>query len=157
MLVMRDTITRIRSGHLVKTAVDQTPKRSMTTQLIAIQPPPLPTINGVVGVLRTSLLHREPLQSIRQALPPISCASIRSVQSARTATPTPSLASATSPVWLINERTEQCWPQTRSRGAGRQSRSRGAIPFRQCQRLRAHARNRKRPVANARGRRSGPK
>jgi len=31
---------------LVKTAADQTPKRSITTQLFAIQPPPLPTTNG---------------------------------------------------------------------------------------------------------------
>jgi hypothetical protein len=52
----------------VKTAADQTPKRSITTQPITVQPPPLPTKNGVLGVLRTSLLHREPLQSIRQAV-----------------------------------------------------------------------------------------
>ncbi|MDG2002320.1 MAG: acyltransferase family protein [Novosphingobium sp.] len=40
-------------------------------------------------------------------MPPISCASIRNVQSAKTATPTPSAASATSADWLIDERTEQ--------------------------------------------------
>jgi hypothetical protein len=57
--------TRIRSGPLVKTAVDQTLKRSITTKLLTTQPPPLLTINGVVG--SGSLLQREPLQSIRQA------------------------------------------------------------------------------------------
>jgi len=44
---------------LVKTAADQTLKRSITTQLIAIQPPPLLTMNGVMGVLRTSLIPHE--------------------------------------------------------------------------------------------------
>ena len=41
--------TRIRSGPLVKTAADQTLERSITTQPLAIQPPPLPVINDVPG------------------------------------------------------------------------------------------------------------
>ena len=49
---------RIRSGPLVKTAVDQTPKRSFLTQLITIQPPPLPAINGVAG--SGSFIAQEP-------------------------------------------------------------------------------------------------
>jgi len=73
MLVMHGSITRIHPRQiaaqspvgqwlrpLVKTAVDQTPKRSITTQLFAIQPPPLPTMDSVVGVLRTSLIPQEP-------------------------------------------------------------------------------------------------
>jgi hypothetical protein len=42
----------------VKTAADQTHKRSTTTKRFTIQPPPLPTINGVVG--SGSFIPQEP-------------------------------------------------------------------------------------------------
>jgi len=63
--LLRNRLSVSGSGPLVKTAVDQTLKRSITTKLLTTQPPPLLTINGVVG--SGSLLQREPLQSIRQA------------------------------------------------------------------------------------------
>ena len=65
MLVMRALSHAYPFRPVVKTAVDQTSTRSTTTKPLTIKPPPLPAINGVAG--SGSLLHREPIQSIRQA------------------------------------------------------------------------------------------
>ena len=65
MLVMRALSHAYPFRPLVKAAVDQTSTRSTTTKPLTIKPPPLPAINGVAG--SGSLLHREPIQSIRQA------------------------------------------------------------------------------------------
>ena len=66
MLVMRALSHAYPFRPLVKAAVDQTSTRSTTTKPLTIKPPPLPAINGVAG--SGSLLHREPIQSIRQAI-----------------------------------------------------------------------------------------
>ena len=49
MLVMRDLSHTYPFRPLRKTAADQTLERSITTQPLTIQPPPLPAINGVAG------------------------------------------------------------------------------------------------------------
>ena len=48
----------IRSGPLVKTAADHTSVRSLSTEHYAIQPPPLPAMNGVAG--SGSFIPQEP-------------------------------------------------------------------------------------------------
>ena len=49
MLVMRDLSHAYPFRPLGKTAADQTLERSITTQPLTIQPPPLPAMNGVAG------------------------------------------------------------------------------------------------------------
>jgi len=58
MLVMRDLSHAYPFRPLGKTAADQTLERSITTQPLTIQPPPLLAINGVAG--SGSIIPQEP-------------------------------------------------------------------------------------------------